>query len=167
MIFVTGSLWANEGYRSIGVVCSELAIEAKKEAILTLYTPGKATETAEDLIKTIVGKGVLMSIIVNQWDKQPKSFRDLLLSIKQQHRMNLKIYDFKSSDQSILHAKILVVDRTKAIIGSSNLSWSAMYNNYEIAALLEGKEAEKVAKLIMTLVQSRECREILPEHNSK
>jgi phosphatidylserine/phosphatidylglycerophosphate/cardiolipin synthase-like enzyme len=162
MILVTGSLWMKEGYRSIGVVCRELAIEAKNEAILTLFTPGLATETAEDLINAIVEKGVPMSLVVNQWDKQPEGFQDCLIRIKKNYKSTLRIFDFNSAEQSILHAKTFVVNRNKAIIGSSNLSWSGMYNNYEIAVLLEGKDAERVAKLVLALINSPQCKEIMP-----
>lgn len=160
MILVTGSLWMKEGYRSIGVVCHELASEAKNDALMTLYTPGWAIETAEDMIKTLLDRKITLSIILNSWENQPALFKDVLMQYKVKFPSKLRIFDFKANEGYSLHAKTLVIDKTKAVIGSSNLSWSGMHNNYEIAVLLEGKDAEKIAHLLQTLLRSPLCCEI-------
>jgi len=160
LILVTGSLWIKRGYRSIGVVIHELALEAKSEAILTLYTPGSTPEPAEDLLKILLEKAITVRVIVNGWNFQPEHFKGVLLRFKEKHPKRLKIYNFKNYRGSVLHAKVFVIDGRKAIIGSSNLSWSGMYNNFEMAVLLEGKDAERVRQLLYALIRSSLCQEI-------
>ena len=55
---------------------------------------------------------------------------------------------------SDLHAKVIVVDRRKAIIGSSNLSRRGFLTNYELALLLEGSTATTVASVVDKLLAS-------------
>jgi phosphatidylserine/phosphatidylglycerophosphate/cardiolipin synthase-like enzyme len=150
------------GLRSIGVVIQELAIEAKREALLTLFTPGSTAEPAKDLIKKLLDKDVVVRIIINDWKSQPKYLKQTLLSMKSENPEGLRLYDFRVEKGCSLHAKAFVVDKRKAVVGSSNLSWSGMYSNYELAILLEGKDAENIAQLLNILIRSPLCREIEP-----
>jgi phosphatidylserine/phosphatidylglycerophosphate/cardiolipin synthase-like enzyme len=149
-----------EGHRSIGVVCHELAMEAENEALMTLYTPGWTAGTVKDLIETLMKRSVAVIVVVNDWKKQPEHLKDALMRIKSRSPSQIRIYDFKTADQCILHAKVFVVDGKKAVIGSSNLSWSGVYSNYEIAVLLDGRDAEKVAQLLQVVIRSPLCKEI-------
>ncbi len=46
----------------------------------------------------------------------------------------------------MLHAKVIVVDRSLAMVGSANLDMRSLYLDYEVMALLYGeKEIEDVA----------------------
>jgi cardiolipin synthase len=64
----------------------------------------------------------------------------------------VNIKNFQGSDDiQQLHAKVIVVDRNKAVIGSANFSWNGMYGNYEIGLLLKGQHAWKLAKVIDVL----------------
>jgi phosphatidylserine/phosphatidylglycerophosphate/cardiolipin synthase-like enzyme len=47
-----------------------------------------------------------------------------------------------------LHAKVIVADRKKAILGSANFSWGGMSSHYEIGVLLEGKDAWTLSELV-------------------
>ena len=63
------------------------------------------------------------------------------------------LYDFGS--EADLHAKLIVVDREKALIGSSNLSWNGEVANYELAILIEdNNEANKIASTADRLINS-------------
>ena len=159
MILVTGSLWIRRGYRSIGVVIRELAMEAENEAVMTLYTPGSTAEPAKDLLEILLQKAITVHVVVNAWSAQPEHLRRALLCLKRKNPERLRIYDFKMYGCT-LHAKIFAIDGRKAIVGSSNLSWSGIYHNYEMAVLLEGKDAEKVTQLLYTIMRSSLCREV-------
>jgi phosphatidylserine/phosphatidylglycerophosphate/cardiolipin synthase-like enzyme len=60
---------------------------------------------------------------------------------------NVRVFDFNRGKKQ-LHAKVLVVDRKKAIVGSANFSWGGMYSNYEVGLLIEGEPAWKLAEII-------------------
>lgn len=62
---------------------------------------------------------------------------------------NFDLYDFHGSKKrNTLHAKIIVIDRTIALIGSPNISNSAMNHNYEIMLSVGGKDVAKIANLL-------------------
>jgi len=50
--------------------------------------------------------------------------------------------------KQMLHAKVVVVDRKKAVLGSANFSWGGMASHYEIGVFLEGDEAWTLGKLV-------------------
>lgn len=56
--------------------------------------------------------------------------------------------------KQILHAKVVVVDRKKAILGSANFSWGGMAAHYEIGIFLEGDEAWTLSKLVDNVADS-------------
>lgn len=64
---------------------------------------------------------------------------------------HVKIIDFSRINNQQLHAKILVVDRKKAVIGSANFSWGGMYANYEVGLFVEGEIAWELAGIIDAL----------------
>lgn len=159
MILVTGRLWVGSGRRLIGAVIKELAMKAEHEAILTLYTAGEVISPLRELIEVLLKKGILTVVIVNRWSSQPEILRRTLLSMKRAYPDLLRIFSFESGEGD-LHAKAFVVDRSKAVVGSSNITLSGMHYNYEIAVLVEGREAEEVARLLYALIRSPLCREI-------
>lgn len=56
--------------------------------------------------------------------------------------------DFSNPDGSQFHAKAVVIDRKRALIGSANFTWGGMAINHEIGVLLKGKYAWDIASLI-------------------
>lgn len=58
--------------------------------------------------------------------------------------------------KQMLHAKVVVVDRKKAVLGSANFSWGGMAAHYEIGVLLEGDEAWTLSKLVDDVADSPE-----------
>ena len=66
-----------------------------------------------------------------------------------------KLVDFNRREKT-LHAKVVVIDREKAVLGSANFSWGGMSGNYEIGVLLEGREAWTLSKLVDDVADSPE-----------
>tara|TARA_Y100001936_G_C16092669_1_gene687925 strand:+ start:8864 stop:9439 length:576 start_codon:yes stop_codon:yes gene_type:complete len=75
---------------------------------------------------------------------------------------NFHLYSFeKEGDNAILHAKVIVVDRSVAFIGSANITKQAMKRNYEIGLRVEGSHAESLARMVTGLAHDKEfCKEI-------
>ena len=77
---------------------------------------------------------------------------------------NFVLADFEKPDLGYLHAKVMVADREKMIIGSANLSAGGQKNNYEMGVLIEGEEAWKVADVIEQIANNKDlCTVIQPE----
>lgn len=62
----------------------------------------------------------------------------------------------KLFQRKMLHAKVVVVDREKAVLGSANFSWGGMSAHYEVGVLLEGPEAWTLSKLVDDVANSSE-----------
>ncbi len=62
----------------------------------------------------------------------------------------------KIFQNQMLHAKVIVADRKKAVLGSANFSWGGMSAHYEIGVLLEGKDAWTLSKLVDEVANSPE-----------
>ena len=63
----------------------------------------------------------------------------------------------------ILHAKVIVVDRKEAFIGSANISRKAMNDNYEIGMLIGrgSRHPDTLAKMVENIAENMElCEEI-------
>jgi len=63
--------------------------------------------------------------------------------------------DFHDPGGAPLHAKILLTDRTKGIVGSANLSWGGMIANYEIGLLIEGEGVWRLVQVFDVLRSSK------------
>lgn len=60
----------------------------------------------------------------------------------------VKIVDFYDPRGEELHAKVIVVDRQKAVVGSAYFTRNGMVLNREIAVLINGCAAWNLASLI-------------------
>lgn len=52
-----------------------------------------------------------------------------------------------SYDYKLTHSKIIIIDKSRVLVGSPNLSDSAMYSNRETAVILEGSIVEEFLQL--------------------
>ena len=62
-------------------------------------------------------------------------------------------YDHEN-DLANLHAKVVVVDRAQALIGSANFSERGLANNYELGMVVSGSDAVEVARPLDILISS-------------
>lgn len=69
----------------------------------------------------------------------------------------LKIYRYMKKDEkefSALHAKVIVVDKRRAFISSSNLSYNGIINNIELGTLIKTKKAASIHKIFEVLTET-------------
>lgn len=76
---------------------------------------------------------------------------------------NIKIYLPKSSHERdlVIHAKVLISDKSKGYMGSANFSKGALLSQFELGTILSIYQIESLVKLIDYWVQSK----FLCEHN--
>jgi len=146
-ILVTGPDLIERGIRGIEPVLEEILKAAKNEVHMMVYMFTAGALHILDLIETAAEKGVKIVMVVNNLQLQEVKIVSRLRHIGQKFP-HVKIFDFTDPEKRQLHAKIIVVDRRKAVVGSANLSWGGMYSNYEIGLLIEGKTAWKLAEII-------------------
>ena len=98
-------------------------------------------------------RGVKITLVIDRSEDQDPHIRNRLLSLHDTYPNNVKIESFSNADDRRLHAKLIVVDRRTAVLGSANLSWAGMTSNYQIAMLVDGSPAWKLASLVDTFAR--------------
>ena len=109
--------------------------------------------------KLLAGKKVM--IIVNDDDNFKKYSRGKLdhLSSRFPDYMTYRKLDPKRAadgKNKLLHAKITIIDRELALIGSANISRSALEHNYEIMIKIKGRAVSDIDDLMIKLYRAME-----------
>jgi len=157
-ILVTGRLWLGvDGARSIGSEIIDLIGASKREIIIVAY---RLTITVVDFIRALeaaLDRGCYVRIIRNCSD-QTISAEELYIEKLLIRYKNLSVWDFKENitkrkDLS-LHAKMIIVDRKIAIVGSANFSRNGMIENHELAVRLAGDEVKSLGMACDKLLET-------------
>lgn len=152
-IAVTGNFWLGKGLRSIWSLVKETFNGAEGEIQIAAYAIGENSDEYEffDLLKGVLARGIRVLLIVNRLGRQRESVRKTLLALATRYS-NLVLKDFSPQDgREDLHAKIVVVDHSTAIVGSANLSFKGMVANHEIVVRISGKTAYTIGELLNRL----------------
>lgn len=146
-ILATGPEFLKEGIRGTGPVIEEMIKNSEKEIQIMAYVISLHASKFLDLLDDALKREVSITIILNKLGEQDEKIKTKIKKMKRQY-VKLKVIDFTDTDGGDLHAKVIVVDRKKAVIGSANFSWHGMSHNYEIGVQLEGDSAWKLGKII-------------------
>lgn len=155
---VTGAGWLGGGIPSVERTLSELIASARHEILLTAYSVTPGAERIWDEIECALATGIRATIVVDHLSGQCDEARLLLERLARLYPEALSLYDFRSGDErSRLHAKLLVVDRRRALIGSANLSRRGMVSAHEIATVIHGPAADRIAGRFDALIRSAQA----------
>ena len=127
-VVVTGTAWMGSGIGSIESALERLLREAEHEIALTVYAIGSGADLLLDWLEAALARGVQVKLVVNRLRSQPP---DVTIRLRQFATMypHLLFYDFAPESETDLHAKVVVVDRRLALVGSSNLSRRGLLSN--------------------------------------
>lgn len=151
-ILATGERFIGKGIRAVEPVIEELILGARREVHIASYLFGSGAEGIFRLLERSLESGVSALIVVNRLENQPVEIRDWLSSLRTRFRQ-ARVAEFGTSPGRALHAKAVVADRSRAVVGSANLTWGGLVGNYEIGVLVEGAPAWQVASLIDRLAE--------------
>ena len=167
-IIATGIEFVNKGFKGTKPEIERVIKNARETIHVLIYAFGPEAEGLWDMLDDILGKGKHVTIVVNDLsrldDDNPheKKVKDRLYGLNNQFgKTNFVLADFKKPD-GWMHAKVIVVDREKMVIGSANLSKGGLKNHYEMGVLIEGEEAGMVAKIIQQTSINKELCTIVP-----
>lgn len=143
---VTGLAWLGSGVPSVQQQMISIVRSARRELTLCSYSITGGAGTLFDEIADVASQGVIVTLIINNLRSQPADIHDRFRQLATTTAANLRVFDFTSEDpQSSLHAKVIVADRTTALVGSANLSFHGMVSNHELAVVVHGPIAEEIA----------------------
>ena len=150
-IVATGPRFIGSGIRSFESVIEELINSADDEIHVAVYLIAPSASHIIRLIESKAECGVRVNILVNSLDELDVRIKNSLIKLRENFPKSVRVVSFgdlKKPGEGDFHAKILIVDRKKALIGSANLSWGGTVANYEIGILIEGEIAWQMAGLI-------------------
>lgn len=146
-ILATGFEFMKEGVRGIEPVIEELINSAQEEIHIMAYIFTPSALHILHLLNDAAERGIKITMVVNRIEFQDEQIKAWLNSAGKKFP-HVRVVNFCNPEGRQLHAKVIVSDRNRALVGSANFSWGGMVANYEIGILLEGDLAWKLAELI-------------------
>ncbi len=143
-ILTTGNHLKSRNFRNIETVIQELFDNAHEQIHLVAYVITDNAMWLADLIEKSLRRGRFVKLIINKLDPSLK-ITQKLLQLKKQYENFILIEFSRKYPGETIHAKAVVIDRRKAVIGSMNFTWGGMVGNHEIGVLIEGPEVEDLA----------------------
>ena len=135
------------GARSMEGSLLELINEAKEEIQILSYSMTHGAERILKAIERALSRGVKLTMIINHVEALDNGILSTLKEMSQNYTHS-KIYAFRWSEKSELHAKLLISDRVAAIVGSSNLTSRGLIWNLEIGFLIKDKTVWTLANMV-------------------
>jgi cardiolipin synthase len=152
---VTGASWLGGGIPSVERTLSELVASARREILLTAYFVTPGSERIWNELERALATGIRATVIVDRLARQGREARALFERLTRSYPATLSLYDFATDDDvSGLHAKLLIVDRQWALVGSANLSHRGMVTAHEMVVVIHGPTAESIASCVDALIRS-------------
>jgi phosphatidylserine/phosphatidylglycerophosphate/cardiolipin synthase-like enzyme len=147
--------------RSIESAVEEVIAGANSEIHIATYLLTSSAMHIINQLEKSAKKGVKVKILVDKMGHQEKIVKDGLRALGRYP--NVLAFSFSDPRGWSLHAKVVIADRRRAVIGSANLSWSGMVANYEIGVLVEGEMAWKLANIIDRLIGLGQARQFIKQ----
>jgi phosphatidylserine/phosphatidylglycerophosphate/cardiolipin synthase-like enzyme len=153
-LFASGSDWVGAGVRSIETGLHELFTGARHRIVASAYSiGGSAFGLPESWVADALSREVGVVFVANRWDEQPRAATGPLERLARADP-RLEIWSWEGPEWHELHAKVVVADESRALIGSSNWSGNGLLRNHELAVMIEGEPARLAARLLMALTGS-------------
>lgn len=159
-IAVTGSGWMGRGVGSIWTLVRNVFSGVNNEIQIAAYTISESDGEFFELLDDALARKTRVMLIVNRFFDQDPNVRDRLVALSKKHS-NFILKNFEPDDsREDLHAKLIVIDHSVALVGSANLTWKGMVMNHEIMVRLTGESAQTVGKLIDRLSKYSYCKPV-------
>lgn len=146
-VSVTGLHWLGGGFGSMLAAARDLIDSSTSEITASVYSLTAGGEFHLKAIQCALERGVSCDLIINRLETKSPEVRRELMGMVAESEGALRIYDF-SGGNGELHAKCLVVDRSRALVGSANWTWNGAFQSHEMGVRLEGPSAAAVAMLL-------------------
>jgi phosphatidylserine/phosphatidylglycerophosphate/cardiolipin synthase-like enzyme len=154
-IAVTGTAWMGGGIGSVQSAIEELLSVADDEILIAIYEITEGSNEFLDKLRICLAKGIRVTFIINRYFDKPLYIRKKLEMLSNLFPyFEIRNFEPKSKSDD-LHAKLIVVDRSRALVGSANLTWNGLIGNHELAVVVYGKDASKIAELFDKLSQDK------------
>lgn len=142
----------------------ELFSETQKDLlIVSPFLHKQGIKYVVSSITQALNRGVRVMIITHNADDIASDQSIALEEIrKDAERLNGKfiLYTANVPEGNLLHAKIVVSDEQKVIIGSANLTGPGLETNFEVGVVLGAIQAKEIARVINQLIEVGMVRKV-------
>jgi len=136
-LVISGERWLGKGLVSVYSRIEEIIESAQYSILIAVYQ--FTSKELISLIENALNRGVRVEIYTTKISERLKNHPDLKI-----HILN----------DIMLHAKIIIVDGRKILLGSSNFTFSGFFKNYEIGIYMEDERmAFEVTKLVRVMTE--------------
>jgi phosphatidylserine/phosphatidylglycerophosphate/cardiolipin synthase-like enzyme len=153
-VVATGLSWLGGGTRSVEQTLIALIGESSQEILVTAYSLTSGSGRVIDAIAASASAGVRCVFVINRLDQQRIDVQTRLADLVSLHPGRVVVHSFADTATEGLHAKVVVVDRRVALVGSANLTFHGMTASHELGLLVRGPAAGAVASAIDLLIAS-------------
>ena len=157
---VTGLAWMGAGSRSIDSTLREVVSQARRTLIVLAYAMSDGALEFVEMLRERLRAGVSITMVVNDISRQRGEIPLRLAQLVGEYQDRFALYEFCGPSHTELHAKAIIADEERAIIGSANLSWHGLVSNYELAVLVEGTDVQQLAATARRLINAPEVRRV-------
>lgn len=140
------------GIRSTEPTMLDLINDARDEIQILSYAVTNGADKILHALERALSRGVKVNFVMNSKEEMDEGVAMSLRSLIQNYKY-CKMYIFGYNGTQDLHAKIMVSDREKAIVGSSNLTARGLTWNLEIGFLIEDEIVWKLSEIIDRIVE--------------
>jgi len=162
LVWTSPSIFHNSADNTKSVIL-RLISSAKKSITIIGYVMDYGVKDVLTSLKEVAEKHTLkIKIVIDRADKPPEGRRKIRSPqeiIERAWPSTLKmpeIYKYaKHSSETVLHAKMIVIDSEKILVTSANLTGRAIHGNLEIGILHKGNTAKKADNLISDLIANK------------
>lgn len=144
----TGPATDQPGKRLTVAVVADLVAEAEHELLLVSYAAHPPDELCSAL-QAAVARGVAVTTLLEHPDDRP-GFTGPADPFPGLECRRLRWARADRPPYASMHAKLLVVDRRLALIGSANLTEAALERNLECGVLIRGGEVPRLLSALVT-----------------
>ena len=157
-IVATGPEFTGRGIRGFESVMEEIISSAKSEILVVSYIITSSALHVLGLMDKALHKGVKITMVINNIHDLDPDLRKRLFSMERKFPGTFNLINFRDLADRNIHAKVIIADRKKAVIGSANLSWGGIRANYEIGVLIEGETVWQIVKVIDNLLKELQVK---------
>ena len=137
-----------------------LAVIAQAQYSLLLASPFIYEQGVQQLVSSITQalyRNVWVTILTHDADMLSSAQSTAIEAIRHEAERlgkRLDVYTATLQDYSLLHAKVIVADEAYAVIGSANLTNSALETNLEAGVVLGASQAGEIRQIFQQLIES-------------
>ncbi|ACO03206.1 MAG TPA: hypothetical protein DEP48_08290 [Persephonella sp.] len=148
-ILSSGYVFIEEGVVSVESKLLEMLDNTAHELFIIMYTISAKPENFWNKLENLLKNSVQVNFVIEGSIQHSTKTTDILNRLQKYENFNLYFY----SDRNPLHAKLIVSDGKRAILGSANISGGGLVQNHEIAVYIEGEKAWTLKKLAKRLIR--------------